>query len=372
MKYLMFWMFLIFSFALATNAAAQGGPQELPKVALKPATAPQFAGVFHPSTGFQGSSGKSPRSGPDSIFNCMVLSNYYSTPGTNQEWIDEGILRDRNANLVDQMNGFQFVYCSSDTNANGITATFTFYEENIYCQGPPNWPTANCAYEIGGIPGGANGNLACWQIQIDLCGFECDLPTNESQAQLFGWGCYWDNNTSGPWIASGGYGSECMFVWYDTNQPNANSGFQGCFWFGCLPFESFAIEMFGNPPESFSYSSAAGPGIDDSLCLLVDTQALPNGSLTFSVLDGPFGQLAPSTIWSSRNQVDNHLQASFGIDAHELAEYRSRLWTNISPTGTHTGTLPPNVAGHTFYTQAATGQNGTLTALSNALAQTIY
>lgn len=152
---------------------------------LLPASNPQYAGVYHPSYGFRPAKNVE-RSGPVLIYNNMDLTSYYSIPGTDQEWIDEGQFLSRHSDLSEQVNGTSFIYCSAEDAPNGITSVFRLYDETIICAGPPAWPAADCSYALAGLPGGSNGNLACWQVDLDLSGFECNLTTDPSGNQLFG------------------------------------------------------------------------------------------------------------------------------------------------------------------------------------------
>jgi hypothetical protein len=135
------------------------------------------------------------------------LSNYYVLAGQLQEFVDEGILLDRNHDSIEQLNGMEFTYCSIDPSPNGIGATINFYDETLPCQGPSSWPVADCSYSFDGLPGGPNGNLACWTIELDLTGFECDLTTDPAAQRLFGWSTTWNQPASGPWLAQGGRGT---------------------------------------------------------------------------------------------------------------------------------------------------------------------
>ena len=169
--------------ALITGATAQ---QKQQMTVNKVTATPQFAGQYHPSTGLVQSNGSTAKFGPESIYNNNVLTGYYSIPGADQEWIDEGVLVDRNSTSTDQINGMNFTYCSADSNPNGIATIVTIYDETVRCAGPAVWPAADCAYGVAGLPGGNNGNLACWIVTLELTGFECNLATDASGNKLFG------------------------------------------------------------------------------------------------------------------------------------------------------------------------------------------
>ena len=356
--------------ALITGATAQ---QKQQMTVNKVTATPQFAGQYHPSTGLVQSNGGFAKFGPESIYNNNVLTGYYSIPGADQEWIDEGSLVDRNSTSTDQINGMNFTYCSADTNPNGIATIVTIYDETVVCAGPATWPAADCAYGVAGLPGGNNGNLACWIVTLELTGFECNLATDASGNKLFGFANIWDNANTGPWLSNGGLNNDNSFVWFDTLANNANNAFLGCYWFGGAPHAGFATEFYGNAVETTSFSSAGGPGADDNLILGTDVSAQVGSTVNFTVLDGAFGSAVASTLWASASAVDVDLSGSFGIDAHMLANYNSRRFTSVSATGTHTLTVPAGAGGgKTWYTQAATGAGGAPTAMSNGLAHFIF
>lgn len=346
--------------ALITGASAQ---QKQQMTVNKTTATPQFAGTFHPSTGLVNSNGGVAKLGPDSIFNNNILSNYYSVPGMDQEWIDEGILADRNSGSTDQINGMNFTYCSNEAVA--IQNTITVYDEVTICGGPLAWPTADCAYAVGGLPGQNNGAFACWIVTVDLTGIECNVTTDPAQNRYFGWGQAWDNASTGPWIASGGNGADNSFTWFDTNAPNANAAFLGCYWFGGTPFANFAAQLFGNPVETFSYSSATnGRRADDNIVMTLDASAQAGATVTFSTG-------VATTLFAASTAVDVDLLPIFGIEASLLADYQRRQFTSTGLTD-HAVTVPAGISGM-FYTQAgAVDINGNPTAMSNGLSHNIF
>ncbi len=268
--------------ALTAGLTAQS---QLP---VQKATTPQFAGVYTLDGGLQ-KTAVNGRSGPAVIFNNMILSGYYSVPGAGQEWIDEGGLMDRNTSLTDQINGFQFVYCSTEPDPTGNSGTIdiTFYDETVRCAGPPTWPTANCAYSIVGLPlGGPTGNIQCWIVTVDLgCGFECppdltsDFRTEEMGVvdRLFGWGFIPMQNNTGPWLAKGGYRRDNSFTWFDPT----TGAFIGCFWFGGFPFANFAMKLYGNAVNVRAYDSPTNPLVNN-VCLTINAQPASGANVTFT------------------------------------------------------------------------------------------
>jgi hypothetical protein len=341
---------------------------------LLPTTSPQYAGVYHPSYGFRPAQ-KAERSGPVLIYNNMDLTGYYSVPGVDQEWIDEGQFLSRNADLSEQVNGTSFIYCSAEVAPNGLSAVFRLYDETIVCFGPPRWPTADCSYSIEGLPGGQNGNIACWQIDLDLSGFECDLTTDPNGNRRFGFSSTWENPNTGPWIAEGGLGNHNSMVWFDTTLPDRQSAFRGCWWFGGGPHIGFACAMTGPPAETRAIN-ASRPGIADSLLLTVNAEVQNGNIVEFEVRDRETNTLLPAKMWVSSNQYDHHLLSGpLGLDAHLLAGYVDRIPSNgtrSSTNGIFTTTLAGIPSG-VYFTQAATvDARGQPTALSNALRHTVF
>lgn len=246
------------------------------------AVPPQYAGTYSLLTG---ELTQSTTFGPSTLYNNNSLTNYYSIPGLDQEWIDEG----RFCGQEDvQINGFNFTYCSTqaDPTQNSGTITFTFYDDLVICTGPTNGGNyVNggflCAYDVVGLPlGDPNGGIQCWIVTIDLVGgFECtpylssqtcyasDLTADEANGKLFGWGIIPRDNNTGPWLASGGKGSDNSFVWFDQL-----GIFQGCFWFGGAPFASFAFTAFGPAEKTEAYypcNPVPTPGTDSDNTLFV-------------------------------------------------------------------------------------------------------
>jgi hypothetical protein len=359
---------LVFVSAPGLLAAQQAAPN-----LYRATSAPQFGGEYHPSHGLTQGSDRQARYGPDLVFNNTVLSSYYSVPGQLQEWVDEGVLLDRNHDSIDQVNGMSFSYCSTDPSPNGVACTINFYNETVACQGPTHWPVADCSYQFAGLPGGPNGNLACWLIAIDFTTFECDFTTDPTGQSRFGWSTTWHQPATGPWLADGGYGVLDQFEWFDLLIPNGNAAHLGCFWFGPHAPASFGMTLFGQPAETLSMTPAQ-PGLNDSLHLSVNAAVQKGNTIRFEVFDGPFGTKTQSQLWVSRHRVENHLGSSFGIDAHELARYSTRIRaaTSFSHSGEHDFRLPAGLRSGVYYTQAALAVGGQVSALSNALQHYVF
>jgi len=237
--------------ALISGASAQ----QKQTVSVQKAQAPQHAGTFSPLTGFVGSNQN--RIGTAHVINNSILTNYYSVPGMNQEWIDNNVLMDTDGTGAEVVDGMIYTYCSSDANPNGVYEVITVYDDSVYCAGPTNWPVFDCGYGVSGLPGGTNGALACWIVTLDLAGVECNLTDGHGGSA--GWGQVWDNSSTGPWLAGGGNGQTDSFTWFDWNVPNANA-FQGCYWFGGTPAAGFDMQMFAADAGGLTLSTTGAPG----------------------------------------------------------------------------------------------------------------
>ena len=282
--------------ALAASTAAQ---QQAP---VHKAVTPKYAGTYKVATGeFVPASQERNAAGTVVIFNNTTPTNYYSVPGANQEWIDEGILNDRNNCDTEQLACFEVIYCSTDPAASG-TIIYTFYDETIECTGPtggvPGQP--NCAYALSGLPMGTpTGGIQCWIVTVDLNGVECPDNTGASFRStgahaanpLFGWGILPQLNNTGPWLRKGGKGTTNDFVWYDRNAGTN----VGCFWFGGVPFASFSMKMWGYQPRGIQYYDNDNNGDADNWGTRpLDTVRVVNGT---PIIPGQLGN------WTVTNPV---------------------------------------------------------------------
>lgn len=350
---------------LAALCCASSLHSQQPKKSSAPlhaAGTAQYAGTFHPADGFS-ASGRSGRIGQRLILNNSALSPYYTIPGRDQEWVDDYYLQDLATDHSEQINGMEFIYCSSNSNPNGVQITMNFYDESIYCAGPVNWPIADCSYVIPGLPGGNNGALACWALTLDFWGVECNLTTDTFGTKLMGWGQVWDNDDSGPWIAQGDPGNTNYFTWWDTTVPNANA-FQGCYWFGAPPDANFYIRLYGGPVDSNRYWAEDLGGTSnafDNGLLNVDAQVKSGNTVTFSLTDPhSVGFDAMQLVYSSKPAT----RPIYYFGGHVLL-HPAHL--TIQPVAglSQTYTIPPAVGD--YYSQAACFSNGRLVGYSNAL-----
>jgi len=285
---------------LATTAVAQ----QPASPTLQKAVTPQYAGTFSPLTGFVPES-KHHRIGTAEVYNNTALSSYFMTAlGPDQEFIDNFIVSSVNGTGAEVVDGMEYVYCSSDTNSNGVYETITVYDDSVYCAGPTNWPVFDCGYGIAGLPGGVNGALACWVVTLDLAGVECNLT--EGHGGHAGWGQIWDNSATGPWLAGGGLGQTPTYTWFDHSQPNANA-FQGCQFITGTSATGFSMAM---------YTTVTGSGLN------LSTTGSPGGVMTFDVAG-----CTPNGIAAT--------MYSFGQGSHQASNpiTGNTLTTGLSSTG---------------------------------------
>ncbi len=339
--------------------------QEQAKLAMEweRAVTPKHAGTFSPKFGWQDSGERSARIGERLIVNNGQLSNYYSIPGANQEWVDNNTLYDLSTDHTEQVNGLQFLYCSSSTNPNGVAMDLYIYDHSVYCAGPVNWPVADCSYALAGLPGGNNGALACWAITVDLYGVECNLTSDPLEQRQMGWGQVWESSDSGPWIAGGGYGNTCTFTWWDRGASNANA-FQGCYWFGCIPHTGFYLQLYGGPVDTNRYWAEDLGGTSTTLdngLLDVDLEVKTGNTVTFQLSDPEgVGFDGMKLVYSTQPAASPILfgGANVLIDPNFMAD------RPVGPTS-QSFTIPPLTGD--YYTQAVCFRGGTAVGLSNAL-----
>lgn len=344
---------LLFALTLVLASAPQVD-DDAQRVRIERASgAPQFAGVYHPRFGFREATDRGARFGPEIVWNAPQLSNYYSIPGAEQEWVDGGTLRRRHAEPREQFNSLEFTYCTSINPPAGLASTMRFYDEHVECRGPSAWPTANCSYGLSGLPGHSNANstLSCWTVAVDLSGVECDLALDPVQNRMFGWSNTWENDDTGPWLTwANAPGVDNSFMWYDrvamTNE--------GCWWHGGLAILQFDLRLWGQPPEVFAYTSQAGVGADMSLALEAHDTARAGASILFTLIDLTQGTSAeaPGMLFASWARADQDLQARFGIDASLLIDADQVKWRSFSSHGTHQSpTIPSSAKGNSIYVQ---------------------
>jgi len=322
--------------------------------------APEYAGTFHPVTGFQPSGGLD-RRGTRLILESR-LTNYFGLPGAGQEWIDDVFLEDLSADHSEQINGMDFTYCSYETNPNGVAVTMNFYDESIYCQGPVNWPVSDCSYVLAGLPGGNNGSLACWTITLDLWGVECDLTT--SGGKRTGWGQVWDNSNSGPWTGTAPPASTDYWTWFDTSAPNLNAAFMGCWWNGGLPEKSFYFNLYGGPVDTNRFWAEGLGGtstVFDNGLLDVVNQVKAGNTVTFELTDPNSIGFDGMQLYHSPNMATSAISYQGG---NVLIDPATATALPIGGTS-QTYTVPAVM--RDYYTQAACFRGGQLVGFSNAL-----
>ncbi|TAH37034.1 MAG: hypothetical protein EYC70_08610 [Planctomycetota bacterium] len=314
-----------------------------------------------------------PRRGPEVIFNNTIPDRYYAWPGyggPNQEWVDEGGLKDRNACLDEQVNGFDFNYCSSLADATGTSGVIeiAFYDDFIVCGGPPGWPASQCSYVLSGLPlGTPSGVIQCWTVAVDLSGgFECPATLRSSFRTegsaphgLFGWGFIPYQDETGPLLRRGGYNSQCCFEWFDRN----NRLHLGCFCVGCIPPESFGMRLYGPRANARRYVSddPAWPRPLDTLSLDAQTAVAAAQPATWQVVNA----LAGRSYWLGFATAPADKSVAAGR-ATLLVDPAVLMRSVHMPGGVLTGMLPVAPPSALFL-QARESSAGAVTGVSNGL-----
>ena len=325
----------------------------------------------------------SSRAGTRVLYNCTTWGNYFSTVGNSWAtqadhlWIDEGFVQDSNSQNLDQVNGFDFAYCSSDFDPTGNSGSIliAFYDDYVPCTAPP---AATCSYTIGGLPLSTSGNLACWGVGIDLeGGAECSTDVNAmfrttdaaGVMRYFGWafgsnpgmsmmndtGPIMDLPCAQPVINNGcGSGNENMFWW---EGPTAY--WSGCYWFGGIPYASFSMKMYGGGANSLAY------GHTNNTLVAGTTDYAPGTSVTWTVAGHSTANTVAMAVSSG--------SGSMPLTGAELVVSYPFLVTPFamdSASGTLTLTVP-TVAPPTVYSQVIETAGPTvpanLVAMSNGL-----
>ncbi len=345
------------------------------------ATPVQYLGEYQLATSTW--SGAAHRRGTRVLYNCTTQGNYFSWVGNsfatnaNHLWIDEGMIQDSNALAVDQLNGFDFAYCSADLDptANSSGIRIVFYDDYVPCTAPP---ASTCDYTITGLPLSSTGNTQCWAVSVDLeGGFECTTDpaamfrTTESGVadRSFGWafganpGLSLMNNTGpilslpcpNPVLLNGcGTGNQNFFYWDD---PAAV--WTGCYWFSGVPWASFHMKMLAGPRNAFAY------GHSNNTLALTSTDFAPGSSITFTAS----GHNPGSALYLVAAPAAGSLALPQGELVVSTAFYPGMPLAMNAGTGSLTASVPLAVA--VAYVQAAetTGPPtfGALVALSNGL-----
>jgi len=124
-------------------------------------------GTYSMTDGFELAT-SSYRSGTETIFDSASGPSYYFlTISPTEEWIDEGAFARRGVLASEQINGFDFQYCSllADPVGDAVTATVNFYTDTVLGTGPSSYPTAACAFSLAGLPGDTSlVGISCWAL----------------------------------------------------------------------------------------------------------------------------------------------------------------------------------------------------------------
>ncbi|MFK5957046.1 MAG: hypothetical protein QM477_11445 [Planctomycetota bacterium] len=282
----------IFSIALGGIGVLCASPltaqTQLSTGTLNPTTSVQH-GTYSMKDGFELTT-TSYRSGPETIFNNPGPSSYFVTMPAGEEWVDEGAFPQRGLDATEQVNGFDFSYCSllADPVGNAVTVTVNLYMDTVQGVGPSTWPTAECSYQLAGLPGDTSlGGISCWAVAIDLeGGFECTLPQEAipgGNSTFFGIGWQYSDagasGLSGPFLSGMGYGSQDYIEVFDAGGYVGNFGFGG----GPNAQANFPVVLYGNGILDTSVVNAEVPDSGDILVLSSDQEFRTGTQVTWSL-----------------------------------------------------------------------------------------
>jgi len=273
-------------------------------------TAP-IAGTYSMTTGFELGAPKY-RSGPATIFdNTDGIGYYFSTLSDTEEWIDTVAFTATELNGMEQINGFEFNYCTLLPGPGTIYSEVRFYNDCITGAGPTGWAfggtiqNAACAYGLAGLPGGGGPfGISCFNINIDLmCGFECSVPQEQTPGGTtdfigVGW-MYFDGvgggnagpalgstwTSAGPGTAVPGYGTQDIFELMDLAVVGAE--WQGSFFFGggAKAQANFDLVLYGDGIRDTDVVNEGVPDINDVLCLGSDMEFRSGNAVTWALDD---------------------------------------------------------------------------------------
>ncbi|PCJ52356.1 MAG: hypothetical protein COA70_12590 [Planctomycetota bacterium] len=303
---------------LAVGASAQ--TQQISAGNLHRTVAPTH-GVYNMTTGFEVNA-QSYRSGPATIFDNMDgVGYYFSTVGATEEWIDSVAFAADEISGNEQINGFDFNYCSLlfDAAGTAITTEVRFYDDNPGFAEPTGWTGAGtiqnaaCAYGLAGLPGDTSGTgISCWAVGIDLmCGFECSVPQEVTPGGItefngVGW-MYLDASLSGltgPNLGSTvlqttpGYGTRDLFELMDLAVIGGE--WQGTFFFGGAPKAQayFDLTLYGDGILNTDVVNADAPDTGDVLCLGSDVALVAGNAVTWALDDAGGTAVFPSAAYA--------------------------------------------------------------------------
>lgn len=283
-------LFLLFGLTILLADLSFAQTSTFPETRRIPqGSASQFVGTFHVGRKQWGSltTGNS-KFGPDVCYSNTMRSSYYSAVG-GPGWcyLDKGALPDRGESEKEQINGVEFEYCSTYPDATGNAGTIVLYFFDdltaTACEGPLGGASSWVhRIQVNNLPlGGANGELQCWRVILDLTGgAEFNLLQEESgqEDRRFGWTMECMQPDAGPVLAKDGYQNLCDSFHFKVP---GGSQFQ-CFWTdNCFPPRSFYLRLSCSVRDAENYYPSQ-PGPKDRLWLFTGT-AVPGSGLTLVV-----------------------------------------------------------------------------------------
>ena len=281
-------------------------------------------GTYDLTTGFK-LGAPSYRSGPATIFdNTDGVNYYFSTLGPTEEWIDSFAFVADEISGYEQINGFEFHYCSlfQDASGDSVNGEFRFYEDNPGFVEPTGWTdpifgtvqNSACTYLLPGLPGDTSGTgISCWFVNVDLsCGFECTLPQETApgggNTSYNGFGWMMKDPTgvtnTGPYLGSKylqttpGYGTRDLWEFMDLAV--VGSEFQGTFFFGSPPKVEavFDLILYGDGIPDTDVINPDVPNTGDVLCLGSDIEFRNGNTVTWALDDLGGTAIFPSSAYA--------------------------------------------------------------------------
>jgi len=217
---------------------------------------------------------QTPKAAPVIVYENTILSNFYSTPGTNEEWTDFGTISDPDHDTITDAS-FGYATTNPGTIGAGPVVRMRTYDDYTgFCLSPLS--PLGLDVSVSGLPGaGATGLAIGWLVTLDLnaagaCFFQDDGK--------FGYSFQYDDSTSGPLLASGGAGQANQFDWRPLS-----TGSCGQYWFGGNPWAGFYADFTGHKGYG---SFGVGGGTTPTLSI---TGATCNGSTVSVTVGGATG-----------------------------------------------------------------------------------
>ena len=218
--------------------------------------------------------GSASKSLPRVIYANTIFSGFYSTPGTGEEWVDQGVIAA--ALDHDTVTELTLGYATTNPSTDLRFRVYPGYTGFCGFRGPAAFDLT-----LSGLPGSINPGVAvAGFVSVDLnalgeCFYLAEGP--------FGYSYSYADDHSGPLISSGGYGNRNHFDWTPASAPGScQSYFHGSPWVG------FYAELRAHDGQD-SFAGGCGRGV----ALELEGVTCPGGLLSFTVSGA-----APADLWA--------------------------------------------------------------------------